>query len=265
MNDRGIRKFSSRGVERFREVLARIREGAAIELAAELAWDAEFTEPVHRSADVDPASVAGKLQLARHLERAFTDAGIIHGVLDDPAHVNTWTWLACRLLPILISPGAGARVPVDHKFVYEPGYSTGVRHLVRTPLYVHRTFGANGHFLLLGATWEHGDMLEQVLQRKELHRPECMRVAKELFWDDSRSTLKPHAVANIARFGKVFKQIGEIYAVNCIDAALIRRALPERDVQRWEQGLKPKKSSPKATKKGKKPKKVKRPTRRSSR
>lgn len=258
MTRRGIRKFSSRGVERFREVLARIREGSPVESAHELAWDDEFTEHVHRSAYIDPTNIVGKVQLARSLEQALTEAGIIHGVLDDPAHVSTWTWLGCRLLSILVPPGAGAKVPVDHKFVYEPGYSTGVRHLVRTPLYVHRTFGSNGHFLLQGETWEHGDMLEQVLQRKELHRPECMRVAKDLFWDESSSTLKPHAIANVGRFGKVFKQIGRIYAVNCIDSTLIRRALPERDLQRWQQGLKPKKSAPKKKIKAKKVKPSKR-------
>jgi len=144
-----IRKLNDKGIERFRDYLAELRQGGKSPPPFDLLEDSDYTLSYREYAEVEPGTFETRLELARYLDQVLDP--LFSGSLQDDVHL--WSWLSLyffdQVCPI---EDNGLRKPGrDYRHILEPGYPNGHNHLLAGAYLVYSVYdlGVNLSRLLL--------------------------------------------------------------------------------------------------------------------
>jgi hypothetical protein len=134
-----LRILTDKGIERFREYLADLRQGATAAPPADLLEAPDFSACFKWEAEIERRTFGTRLQLAQYL------AEVLNGAADDGLEneVGLWSWLSLfyfdQVCPVeengLRKPGR------DYRHILEPGYPNGHRHLLAGAWLVYSVYG----------------------------------------------------------------------------------------------------------------------------
>ena len=134
-----IRKLTDKGIQRFRDYLAELRQGSQAPPPATLLEHADFSIPIGGEAEIEPRAFNNRLDLACYLDQVLD--GIFADNLQDDVHL--WSWLSLyffdQVCPVeengLRKPGR------DYRHILEPGYPYGHNHLLAGTYLVFSVYG----------------------------------------------------------------------------------------------------------------------------
>jgi len=144
-----IRKLNDKGIERFRDYLAELRQGEKSPPPLNLLEDPDYSIPYKGDAEVEQQTFSTRLDLARYLDQVLDP--LFSGSLQDDVHL--WSWLSLHFFDqVCPVEGNGLRKPGrDYRHILEPGYPYGYNHLLAGAYLVYAVYdlGKNLSRLLL--------------------------------------------------------------------------------------------------------------------
>ena len=134
-----IRSFTEKGVDQFRVYLVKLRQGSTAAPPYQLLNDPEYSAPIRSEAEIEQQTFTTRLLLARSLDAAL--AGVENDGLE--TDVNLWSWLSLFYFDqVCPAEKSGVRTPGrDYRYILEPGYPNGHRHLLAGAYLVYSVYG----------------------------------------------------------------------------------------------------------------------------
>jgi hypothetical protein len=136
-----LRKFTDKGLERFRDYLHGLGEGPAAEPPVHLLTDPESSRSMRGIVSLEPVRFESRLHLARYLDQALE---VLPERPDQIANdVHLWSWMSLFYFDqVCPANDKGRRKPGrDYRHIPEPGYPSGHRHLLAGPYLVYTVYG----------------------------------------------------------------------------------------------------------------------------
>jgi hypothetical protein len=236
-----IRKLTDKGIERFRQYLAELRQGTQAPPPATLLEHSDFSTPVDGEAEVGPRIFANRLELAQYLDQTLD--GIFADHLQDDVHL--WSWLSLyffdQVCPVeengLRKPGR------DYRHILEPGYPYGHRHLLVGPYLVYCVHGLGEHLsrLLLWTPLHLESKFHHELASRQtlITNKGILEAADKMYFNASKSKPKRGALmeknspGTLQRFIDVIQQLDLTYDLYSLSGEQILALLPA-EFDKWK-------------------------------
>ncbi len=126
---------------------------------------------------------------------------------------KTWSWLSALYYRQLLSASGKKIGELDTMFISENYSRWPKRHFLKAPydickFYKNKDGGLNEiRFFLLDPVNRNGALYRRISENQDIRKNlEFMRVAKRLFYDESKKSIKRNATGAIQRLIKVWKQ-----------------------------------------------------------
>jgi hypothetical protein len=232
-----LRKFTDKGLERFRGYLRELREGSVAEPPFHLLTDSEFSKPVQGGVQLEPTRFQSRLDLARYLDQAMEEVPERPDKL--AADVHLWSWISLFYFD-QVSPANDSRRRKpgrDYRHILEPGYPNGHRHLLAGAYLVYTVYGWGeelSRLLLYKALSVESRFHHQIVARQNLITNRgIMEALHILYHDDVKN--KPKRVpkmndyepGSLYRFVGVIQQLDLTYDLYSMSGPEIVSLLPE--------------------------------------
>ena len=241
-----IRNLTDKGIERFRDYLAELRQGSKTPPPLDLLEDSEFSTPFKGDLEVEPRTFRTRLDLAQYLDQALD--GIFNGSLQDD--VQLWSWLSLYFFDQVCPVGEnGLRKPGrDCRHILEPGYPNGHRHLLAGPYLVYSVYGLGqplSRLLLWTPLHLESQFHNELAGRQTLITNRgLLDAADRLYFNESDSKpkrgalIKKNAPGTLLRFVDVVQQLDLTYDLYSMSGEEIIALLPP-EFDKWKDSQKP--------------------------
>jgi hypothetical protein len=192
-----LRRFNSRGIEVFGEVLAVCREDPKSDISIELLTNNELSDVLSPAIEVKLINFTTKREAAVYFNQLFGNSAK-QDLLNDS---GLWSWLSLYYFDVVCPKHAGERkVRNDYTYIFEPKSS---RHFYRHLLFVSwriLDIAPNHNRLMLDSSISSLDKFTtEVIKRLYLTRIPCFfEVLDRLYWDESIGRARP-GVTNFAK------------------------------------------------------------------
>lgn len=227
---RPLRRLTESGIAAYREWIA---AGGSGDPPRYLLEQDGTSVPLEVPIQVQPRTFASKFDLGQWLVQVLAPLEIRTLRFDR----GLWNGLALLLLDQLCpKDAAGVRRILKDRAKYDlslDDYHKRARHLVRTPWWLVREHREAARFMLAGPVHEHGELLEQLVNRQEIaaSRP-IIGAAASLYWDTSADRPKPGATTrrrggSVRRLVAVVKQLRLTYDMDAMSPEQILQLLPK--------------------------------------
>lgn len=136
-----LRKFTDKGLERFRGYLHELGQGSLVTLPLHLLVDPEFSKEMQANIELEHTHFESRLDLARHLDLTFEELPEQPDILANDVHL--WSWMSLFYFDqVCPADDKGRRKPGrDYRHIPEPGYPWGHRHLLMGAYLVYTVYG----------------------------------------------------------------------------------------------------------------------------
>jgi len=214
-----VRKLTDKGIERFRDYLAELRQGSKTPPPLDLLEDSEFSTAFSGDLEVEPRTFKTRLDLAQYLDQTLD--GIFNDSLQDDVHL--WSWLSLYFFDQVCPVGEnGLRKPGrDCRHILEPGYPNGHRHLLAGPYLVYSVYGLGQHLsrLLLWTPLHLESQFHNELAGRQtlITNRGLLDAADRLYFNESDSKpkrgalIKKNTPGTLLRFVDVIQQLDLTY------------------------------------------------------
>lgn len=241
--NKALRKLNEAGVQKFLEYV----DGGALDAPpVHLLDDPETSEELLVAIIPDRKDFKDRHEFGFYLNDLLKDL--------DPRAISwdagLWSALALVWFDLICPPlsGGGPRkVRESHYYVFEKGYKTYYRHLVRSPWQCVRDHGDNARFMLVGSKQEvhplavHGEILESIGGRQRLlgSRP-IVKAANAIYLDKStgrpRTGVAGSGPGSARRFGKIVRQLDLTFDPEVMTVEQFIDILP-KEFARWKKPM----------------------------
>lgn len=184
-----LRRFTSEGLQRFREFLAGCREWPMLPVPRVLLEDDTVTTIVSPTIEVHDRPFANRAESAHYLTELLRPLRA-HEVARD---VGLWSWLTLFYFDSICPDSGGTRsVKTIEHYIYEPDHPyRSYRHLLRCGWQALRDAPEHHRLLLHGPLSRIDHVAAEVLKRLYLMRIPCIfEVVDRLYWDERRGCPK---------------------------------------------------------------------------
>lgn len=239
-----LRKFTDKGIERFRNYLNDLRSGFTAAAPDELLVNPETSHPVKGGGRIDRRIFKTRLDLAGYLD-ALVDGIKIDDIENDVAF---WSWLSLFYFDQVCPPDpAGNRKPGrDYRHILEPGYPNGHRHLIGGAYLVYAVYGLGNEIsqLLLYTPLHIESKLNHEFAGRQslITNKGIMAAAFQLYFDPSSkkpkrgAQLKKNAPGTLYRFIDVIQQLELNYDLYSMTNDEIMDILPT-EFDQWKASI----------------------------
>jgi hypothetical protein len=236
-----IRKLTDKGIERFRDYLAELRQGSDSPPPFNLLDNPETSTPLKGEPEVEQLAYGTRLELAQHLDLALD--GIYDNSLQDD--VQLWSWLSLyyfdQVCPeeenSLRKPGR------DYRHILEPGYPNGHRHLLAGAYLVYSVYGLGEDLsrLLLWTPLHLESKFHHELAGRQtlITNKGILAAADKLYFKESEgypkkgALMKKKAPGTLQRFIDVIQQLDLTYDFYSMSGEEIMALLPP-EFDKWK-------------------------------
>jgi len=234
-----VRKLTDAGIVKFTEYLKRLAGGEIVDPPFHLLTEAESSEALLGSAEVDAIALESKLAAAKYLQDQL--ATLDKSEVENNA--GLWTWLSLLLFDQVCPAGPhGQRTPGELvRHVLSRHVQRYYRHLLAGPYRLLQLHGDRARVFLHGPLTEHGDFSEQLASRMQLvTNRSLIEAVDRLYYDpgsDGAGRPKRGAATrtrpgNLRRLVAVIQQLDLTYDMYAMNSDQILDLLPE-EFQRW--------------------------------
>lgn len=240
-----LRKFTDKGIERFRVYLRDLAAGLAAEHPRHLLTDPEFSRPVRGRVELEQHQFASRLILARYLDRILDDLPERPDKLVND--VQLWSWMSLFFFDqVCPADDKGRRKPGrGYRHIPEPGYPYGHRHLIAGPYLVYTVYEWQDELskLLLHTPLSvESHFHHQITSRQSMITNRgIMEALHILYYDDAHSKPRRGPIMNrdapgsLYRFINVIQQLDVTYDLYSMSGAEIVSLLP-KEFAHWKSG-----------------------------
>ncbi|MCR4307998.1 MAG: hypothetical protein NUV80_05540 [Candidatus Berkelbacteria bacterium] len=230
-----LARFNNAGISAFRETLEYHRKGGRDERTQELVVSSNLIEPTDTEFTIATENIETRLDLAKSVLKQLSNLEL-KSVMED---VGLWAWLSAALFDVVCpADDNGNRSPgKDYRHVPSEGFRDFYRHLIRGPVRVLNLFEDNvndARIVFCQPPNAPGDFVEQLASRQErVTSQSVIKVASDIFFDDSQKRPKKGAGANTAKPGtlrrylNVLDQLDLTYDLYTISSSELLSLLPE--------------------------------------
>ena len=237
-----IRKLTDKGIERFRDYLAELRQGSKTPPPAILLENSEFSTPFKGDSEIELRTFRNRLNIAQYLDQTLD--GIFNDSLQDD--VRLWSWLSLyffdQVCPVeengLRKPGR------DCRHILEPGYPNGHRHLLAGPYLVYAVYGLGQHLsrLLLWTPLHLESQFHNELAGRQtlITNKGLLEAADILYFNESENKpkrgtqVKKNSPGTLLRFINIIQQLDLTYDLYSMSGEEILALLPP-EFDRWKE------------------------------
>jgi hypothetical protein len=236
-----IRKLTNKGLAKFRDYLADLRQGSTAAPPANLLTDADFSAPLNREVELVAKNFNTRLQLAQYLADVL-DGAEPDGLEDD---VGLWSWLSLiyfdQVCPV---EEDGRRKPGrDYRHILEPGYPNGHRHLLAGAWLVYSVYGLGdklSRLLLWTPVYLESKFHHELAGRQTLITNKgILEAADKMYFKESDgkpkkgALMKKNAPGTLQRFIDVIQQLDLTYDLYSMNGEEILALLPP-EFDKWK-------------------------------
>jgi hypothetical protein len=231
-----LRKFTDRGLERFRGYLHALAEGSGEPPPLNLLSDPEFSRQAAEQVQIDQKQFRSGLELAAYLDHVLEPYPQWPDTVVADTHL--WSWLSLfyfdQVCPV---NDKGKRKPGrDYRHILEPGYPYGHRHLLAGAYLVCTVYGWGeelSKLLLHGPVSMESQLHHEIATRQSLITNRgIMEALHILYFDKSKNKPKRgplmsrSAPGSLYRFIDVVQQLDVTYDLYSMSGAEITDILP---------------------------------------
>ncbi|MFO7710093.1 MAG: hypothetical protein R6V84_18140 [Desulfobacterales bacterium] len=237
-----LRKFTDKGIERFRSCLRDLAGGSAAEPPRRLLTDPEFSRSVRGGVELEQHQFESRLHLARYLDRILDDLPERPDKLVDD--VQLWSWMSLFYFDqVCPADDNGRRKPGrDYRHIPEPGYRAGHRHLLSGAYLVYSVYEWRDELskLLLHAPLSvESHFHHEITSRQSMITNRgIMEALHILYYDDAHRKPRRGPIMNrdapgsLYRFINVIQQLDVTYDLYSMSGREIVGLLPN-EFSRW--------------------------------
>ncbi|MCU0560568.1 MAG: hypothetical protein MUD16_10305 [Desulfobacterales bacterium] len=206
-----LRKFTDKGLERFRAYLHELGGGAASEPPQGLLADPECAKPVGGRVQLERTAFDSRLALARYLDRTLEDLPERPDALAGDVHL--WSWMSLFYFDqVCPANDKGRRRPGrDYRHIPEPGYPHGHRHLLMGAYLVYTVYewGEELSKLLLHSVLSVENHFHHEIATRQsfITNRGVMEALHLLYFDDARNRPKRGPIMNRRAPGSLYRFI----------------------------------------------------------
>lgn len=166
-----------------------------------------------------------------------------HSAYSLASNLGLWAWLTFVLADVLFSRTNGVRNVGDiHRWYPAPpnNYQKAQRHLVRMPVLLHSSLGADADHLICGKPGIGSDIREQLTSQQDMFSVHFQRACKELYFDEKTGLVKRGVGGKSGpgvprRLAQVRKQLDVTWDMTDLPSEKILSLLPN-EFDRWKSG-----------------------------
>jgi hypothetical protein len=240
--------LKDKGVDYFRDYLTALRQGATSAPPHHLLVDPRFSAPLRGGAEIEQLTFSTRLDLARYLHSVLA----VSGKDSLESDVSLWSWLSLFYFDQICPVGKrGLRKPgKDYRYILEPGYPNGHRHLLAGTYLVYTVYGLGedlSRLLLWSPLHLESKFHHQLAARQTLVSNKAIVEAAHRMYFDTRAgkprkgaTAEKKAPGTLNRFVAVLQQLDLTYDLYGMNAREILALLPP-EFNQWidNRGWKP--------------------------
>jgi hypothetical protein len=237
-----LRKFTDKGLERFRSYLHQLGEGSAAAPPLRFLTEPESSKAMRRSVQLEQRRFESRLHLARYLDQTLEQLPERPDKLANDVHL--WSWLSLFYFDQVCPPNdTGRRRPGrDYRHIPEPGYPNGHRHLLAGAFLVYTVYGWGEELskLLLHTTLSTESRFHHQIAARQnfITNRGIMEALHLLYHDDIKNKPKRGPIMNddepgsLYRFVCVIQQLDVTYDLYSMSGIEIVSLLPW-EFSRW--------------------------------
>jgi len=236
-----VRKLTETGLSAFTEYLTRLADGEKVDPPKHLLAEADSSEELLGTADVEPVTLDSKLAAAKYLTIQL--ASLDKSEVDN--NVGLWTWLSLFFFDqVCPTSASGERKPGEiARHVLSQHAQKYYRHLLAGPYRLWQLHGKNARVFLYNPLTEHGDFSEQLASRMQLvSNLHLIEAVDRLYYDPEsngagrpkRGALTRTRPGNLRRLVAVIQQFDLTYDMYAMSPEQILDLLPG-EFDRWRE------------------------------
>lgn len=218
-------EFTAAGMNAYRRVFTGDMPDSAIDLTD--------TSLATKVPDTNAFTIA-EFETARDMAAAVLGALGYANVFELLARPGFWAWLTFVLRDQLFKRDASGTWKVGEIHRWYPSdpndWQKGQRHILRMPVWLLHTLGVDADHLLCGEPTVLPEIREQLTSQQDMFNQTFQRVARTLYFDDAKGSLKRGAGGkgggSPRRLAKVRLQLDVTWDLEDLDSARILEKLP---------------------------------------
>ncbi len=236
-----IRNLTDKGVERFRDYLAELRQGSKTPPPYSLLENPEFSVPLKGDTEVEQQTFRTRLELAQYLDQTLD--GIYNDSLEND--VQLWSWLSLYYFDLVCPVEEnGLRKPGrDYRHILEPGYPYGHRHLLAGVHLIYSIYGLEDRLcrLLLWTPLHLESKFHHELASRQtlITNKGILEAADKMYFKESEghpkkgALMKKDAPGTLQRFIDIIQQLDLTYDLYSMSGEEIIALLPP-EFDKWK-------------------------------
>ncbi|MCO6455543.1 MAG: hypothetical protein J5I93_09630 [Pirellulaceae bacterium] len=236
-----VRKLTETGIKAFTEYLTRLADGEKIDPPMHLLTDADSSQELLGTAEVEPVTLDSKLAAAKYLTIQL--ASLDKSEVDN--NVGLWTWLSLFFFDQVCPESAsGERKPGEIvRHVLTLSALKYYRHLLAGPCRLWQLHGKCSRVFLYNPLTEHGDFSEQLASRQQhISNLHLIEAVDRLYYDPEsigagrpkRGALTRTRPGNLRRLVAVIQQFDLTYDMYAMNSEQILTLLPD-EFDHWRE------------------------------
>lgn len=230
-----LRRLNEKGLVRFGAFLDSLTSASPHRRPVELLSDADTSEPVHPSVEIEQRNFSTRLDAARYLHESFANCGVV-GLDTDR---GLWAWLALFYFDQLCPPDKRGNRKPGKRARWIPAFSDArryYRHLLAGPYRIfkaHRDAPERAMVLLYGPLGVVGHFYYQLASRQKLVTNKAIvALATEMYIDPETQSHKRGAQTDdkpgtLRRFVAVLDQLDTTWDLYAMSKDQIAAMLPQ--------------------------------------
>jgi len=225
-------EFTSAGMVAFQDAMEGRLDDAALNPT-----DGRF---VTRIAGTAPFTT-GEWTTSKEMAQAIIDACGTVPLNDLLRRNGLWAWLGFVMRDEVYPRRADGKRKLGEVHRWLPAdlndFQKGQRHLIRMPVILLDSFGANADHALCGIPSVPGEMREQMTSQQDMFHPTIQAAARQLYFDDATGRLRRGAAnkggGTARRFTQVRKQLDVTWDLFALSPEQFIAKLP-KEFDRWK-------------------------------
>lgn len=219
-------ELTPEGLELFRRVMLRELDEHALDLG-----NPDNAVPIPGTKPFSPAS----FKTAKEMAVAICDSLGTLDAQESAGRTGLWAWLYFVLIDVLSPKKAnGERKILEYVRWYPSSpndYQKAQRHLVRMPVLLYGSLGADADHLICGKPWIGPELREQLTSQQDMFSANFQRACRTLYFDDESGSLKKgiagkDSAGSTRRMAQVRKQLDVTWDMTDLAADKILHLLP---------------------------------------
>lgn len=178
---------------------------------------------------------------SKEMAQAIIDACGTVPLNDLLRRTGLWAWLAFVMRDAVYPRRSDGKRKLGEVHRWFPAdlndFHKGQRHLIRMPVILLDSFGANADHVLCGIPSVPGEMREQMTSQQDMFHPTIQAAARQLYFDDATGKLRRGAAnkggGTARRFTQVRKQLDVTWDLFALSPEQFVAKLP-REFDRWK-------------------------------